>query len=328
RRALATLLIAAILLLALPGTLHADVYVVQPGDTLSGIAERFGTTQAALLAANPHVTSPDVLWAGAELTIPDDASETAAATTPERAEAASASPTARGGVRLTHLVQPGDTLSEIAETYQTTTAAILALNPGYTADYLIAGVVLVILDTTGDDATASNPLRAGAGTPPSIAEILPGSSGESVSTTARVGDQAVSLYTVAPGDTFSGLAERAGVTQLLLARLNPHVDPHLLYVGETLFVPLADDGPAGRSTAPAVTTSARYEVVPGDTATGIAEQFGISLAALRSANPGIDLAFVYVGQEILVPGAPADRAAAASSLDPDADLTTYIVRAG
>ncbi len=328
RRALAPFLIATILLLALPGTIHADVYVVQPGDTLSGIAERFGTTQAALLAANPHVTSPDVLWAGAELTIPDDASETETATTPEQAEAASASSTARGGVRLTHLVQPGDTLSEIAETYGTTTTAILALNPGYTADYLIAGVVLVILDTTGADATVSNPLRAGAGTPPSIAEILPGSSGETVRTTARVGDQAVSLYTVAPGDTFSGLAERAGVTQLLLARLNPHVDPNLLYVGETLFVPLAGDGPAARSAATAVTTTASYEVAPGDTATGIAEQFGITLATLRSANPGIDLSFVFVGQEILVPGAPADRADAGSSLDSEAELTTYIVRAG
>ena len=230
------------LMLALPATIHADVYVVQPGDTLSGIAERFGTTQAALLAANPHVTSPDVLWAGAELTIPDDAGEANAAARAEPAGESSGMSTARGGVRLTHLVQPGDTLSEIAETYQTTTAAILALNPGSTADYLIAGVVLIIVDTTGDDATRPDPSRTATSAPPTIGEILPSLTGETVSTTARVGDQAVSLYTVVPGDTFSGLAERAGVTQLLLSQLNPHVDPNRLYVGETLFVPLADDG--------------------------------------------------------------------------------------
>ena len=40
RRAIALILITAMLMLALPATIHADVYVVQPGDTLAGIAER------------------------------------------------------------------------------------------------------------------------------------------------------------------------------------------------------------------------------------------------------------------------------------------------
>jgi LysM repeat protein len=324
RRAIALILIAALLLLALPGTIHADGYVVQPGDTLSGIAERFGTTQAALLAANPHITSPDVLWAGAELTIPDDSGEAEAATTPPPAADSSTPPAARGGVRLTHLVQPGDTLSEIAETYETTTAAILALNPGSTADHLIAGAVLIIVDTTGGGEASRTP----ATTPPTVGELLPASTGQPVATAPRVGDQAVSLYTVAPGDTFSGLADRAGVTQLALSRLNPHVDPQLLYVGQTLFVPIAGDAPSARGAVPTVTTTAPYTVAPGDTATDIADDFGISLSALRDANPGVDLSFVFVGQEIQVPGAPAQRPDAGTSLDPGAELTTYVVRPG
>ena len=90
-RAIVPILIVALMALALPGTIHADVYVVQSGDTLSAIAERFGTTQAAILDANPHITSAHLIWAGAELTIPgtgDDVDEPAAAAAPTATVAA------------------------------------------------------------------------------------------------------------------------------------------------------------------------------------------------------------------------------------------------
>jgi LysM repeat protein len=43
-------------------------YQVQPGDTLSGIAEQFGTTVAALAAAN-NIADPNLIYAGQVLTI-------------------------------------------------------------------------------------------------------------------------------------------------------------------------------------------------------------------------------------------------------------------
>jgi LysM repeat protein len=45
-------------------------YVVQPGDTLSGIADRFGITVGQLLAANPQLANPDAIRAGDVLVIP------------------------------------------------------------------------------------------------------------------------------------------------------------------------------------------------------------------------------------------------------------------
>ncbi|MDW7652000.1 MAG: DUF3794 domain-containing protein [Bacillota bacterium] len=46
------------------------VYVVQAGDTLFKIAQRFGTTVDAILADNPEITNPDVIFPGQKIMIP------------------------------------------------------------------------------------------------------------------------------------------------------------------------------------------------------------------------------------------------------------------
>ncbi len=52
---------------ASPGS--ATQYVVQPGDTLSGIAQQFGTTTQAIAAAN-NISDPTLISVGQTLTIP------------------------------------------------------------------------------------------------------------------------------------------------------------------------------------------------------------------------------------------------------------------
>ena len=316
--------------LTLPGSLRAGSYVVQPGDTLSGLAERFETTQAALLAANPHVASADVLWAGVELTIPSDASPDAEDSEGDSTAAAAPAPSLGNGVRLTHLVRLGDTLIAIADIYGTTASAILALNPSYTANRLIPGLVLVVVDTTRPAAVAPapaptpTPVPSPTGAPAPVATPVP-SSGQPASSAPRVGDQLVALYRVVAGDTFSGIAARAGVSQPLLSQLNPHVDPDRLFVGETLFVP----GVAGDSTrapsAGASTASGSYVVAPGDSASGIADRFGIPFAVLAGANPSLDLSIIFVGQTLRVPAGKVVRVEATSG---EGELATYVVRSG
>lgn len=44
--------------------------VIQPGDTLSAIAAANGTTVAAILALNPAITNPDLIFPGATITLP------------------------------------------------------------------------------------------------------------------------------------------------------------------------------------------------------------------------------------------------------------------
>ncbi len=90
-------------------------YVVRPGDSLGVIAQRFGVPLASLLAAN-HLVDPDLLPVGQELIVPR-AVEPITSTVGLMPR----------GFHV-YVVQPGDTLSELAQRFQTTPQAILRYN--------------------------------------------------------------------------------------------------------------------------------------------------------------------------------------------------------
>lgn len=89
-----------------------STYEVEPGDTLAGIAQRFGTTVAALMSAN-HLYNPNFLYAEMRLVIPR-------ATTYYAPQTYSSS--------QVYVVQPGDTLSGIALRFGTSVAALMVAN--------------------------------------------------------------------------------------------------------------------------------------------------------------------------------------------------------
>lgn len=80
-----------------------QVYVVQAGDSLGGIASRFGVTLDELIQAN-SLTNPDFLFAGQRLTIPG--SDGAAG------DAAGESVTVQGRVSVLAVENPGDLAQE------------------------------------------------------------------------------------------------------------------------------------------------------------------------------------------------------------------------
>jgi LysM repeat protein len=114
--------VLALLLLVLTITIaSALTYRVTWGDTLSGIASRFGTSISTILQANPQITNPNLIFAGQDLEIPTSGTPTVTPVPPPGITPTPAPPPTGS---QTYIVQPGDTLSGIARRFNTTITAI------------------------------------------------------------------------------------------------------------------------------------------------------------------------------------------------------------
>ena len=105
-----------------------DTYTVMAGDTLSGIAEKFGTTYQELAAIN-SIEDPNVIHVGQIIKLKDDA-----VSTPQGEN--------------TYTVQAGDTLSGIAAKYGTTYQELAALNGISDPNIIHIGQVLIVSQNT------------------------------------------------------------------------------------------------------------------------------------------------------------------------------------
>jgi len=94
-----------------------QIHVVQPGETLWLIAQRYGVPVTEIVSAN-QLESPSKLVSGLALVIP---------TTPQ-----------------THTVQPGENLTQIARRYGTTVEDISNLNQIQNPNMIISGTILTI----------------------------------------------------------------------------------------------------------------------------------------------------------------------------------------
>ena len=107
----------------------SSVHVVKPGDTLWGVARRYGVTVPALAAEN-GMDSKSQLTAGARLKIPGG-SRVASSGSAE-------------GSRMTYQVRRGDTLSEIADKFNVSVRQLTTWNGLRQSATLRAGQRLVV----------------------------------------------------------------------------------------------------------------------------------------------------------------------------------------
>lgn len=111
-------------------------------------------------------------------------------------------PAAAQSCTWTHRVRYGDTLSRIAQSYETTTRSLIALNPQITnANVIVEGVTICVSTTEAPPPTYPT------------------------------------SYTVAFGDSLEMLAERFGITLRDLVRANGIGNPNLIVEGESIAVP-------------------------------------------------------------------------------------------
>jgi len=120
---------------------------------------------------------------------------------------------------------------------------------------------------------------------------------------------ACTYYTVQPGDTWSSVSYRTGITVVELKRLNPHaIHPNnWLWTGDRLCIP-------GQGKMQGYW----YQVKPGDTWNKVARDTGVSVQELWRANQGLinRLFWLYVGQRIWIPSAPPSGAVTATPAPP------------
>ena len=134
--------------------------------------------------------------------------------------------------------------------------------------------------------------------------------GETATVTPAATPRTEVTYRVEPGDTLSAIAQRFGTTVQALMAVNEIADPTLIFAGQDLTIP-GEGAPTG---TPAPTGDgggdgggvSSYVVQPGDTASAIADRFGVTLAALAEANETTveELGLIFVGQELALPRPP------------------------
>ncbi len=131
--------------------------MVQSGDTLYGIATRFGLSTQALAAAN-NIADPSLIWVGQSLIIPGGGTSPSPVPTPQ--------PTPEGTV---YVVQSGDTLYSIATRFGLTTQVLAAANNIADPSHIWVGQRLVI---PGGGAPAPVPTPSPTSTPTPSHEFM------------------------------------------------------------------------------------------------------------------------------------------------------------
>lgn len=224
-------LVALALALMLPMPALAGEVTVKPGESLSVIAERHGISLTRLMELN-GIRDADLVQAGQVLRLPGGSSRSGS--------------TGRGG---TITVQPGETLSEIAERHGIELSQLMRLNGIRNADAVEAGQTLRV--------TAARPSPATAATSPAASTYPRGASS----------------HVVRSGETLSTIASGYGISLSRLIALNAIEDPDHVETGVRLKLkgqpaaaprptPGAATRPAPRPGAGRTTTAAASAAAP------------------------------------------------------------------
>ena len=115
-------------------------HIVQRGEYLSIIAQRYGTTQQAILAANPQITNPNLIFAGQTIFVPFGVQPPP----PPPPTPVPPPPPPQPACRAWHYVTPGQTMLMISRWYGVDPFAIARANNIFNLNLIFAGTTLCI----------------------------------------------------------------------------------------------------------------------------------------------------------------------------------------
>lgn len=113
-----------------PPTENTIVYTVKRGDTLSEIAQEYGTTVRSIVSLNPSITNPNLIYPLQRIVIsttksPEENGQNACG-------------------KISYRIRYGDTLSQLAVNYHTTVREIATLNHISNPNLIYAGNIILI----------------------------------------------------------------------------------------------------------------------------------------------------------------------------------------
>jgi LysM repeat protein len=222
------------------------VYISANGDTITGIASRFGVSAAALAAAN-GMDVKEQLNGGEQLVIPAATQSPAAQSVPPAVKSNPAAPQSAASTAAkpapvapaqpqvaapapavdaqgAYTIQPGDTLSGIAVRFGVSISDLANANGIVSLSQIYSGAKLTIPGkgqqaNSGSGAVAAPPAQAPANKPAPASQPLP------------------SQYTVQAGDNLSAIAANYGMSVDSLVSANNLTDANMIYVGQSLTIP-------------------------------------------------------------------------------------------
>jgi LysM repeat protein len=196
-------------------------YRVVAGDTVSGIAGRYGLATASVLALN-GLSWKSVIFAGQTLKL-----STSGAVAPVVAVAPT--PTSR------YTIQKGDTIGGIATKFGLATQTLLSANGLAWTSIIYPGQTIAIPGSTAVASVApASPVRIIEA--PSSAPSAAASNGAPVK------------YSIASGDTIAKIAAKFGVTSQAVLAANNLTWSSIIYGGHTLVIPTAVPVPVASAT--------------------------------------------------------------------------------
>lgn len=176
---------------------------------------------------------------------------------------------------VVHVVQPGESLSEIAAAYGVTMSALIGANGIGNSDYIYTGQQLMIPGGSGDYSSSYN------------------------------GGSGGSYVTVGRGDSLSLIASLNGMTVNELMQLNGLSNPNHVWIGQRLLVRGGGSASATSYDNSVASDGSIHVVQRGETLSHVARRYGLSIQQLIAMNNLSNPNHVYVGQQLYVLGGSA-----------------------
>lgn len=295
---------------------ETEMYKVRSGDSLYTIARRYRTTVAWLKDTN-DLKNGRKLRIGQRLMVPDSAGRrtvVAKKAAPvkvvaqkEDSEKAASNPEIVTANGVFYMVQPGDTLSAIADDYNSSIEELRRMNKLSRGSILRAGMKLRVPKDDG------------------LPQVAPESAGGAV-VDARTADrepQSISsgAHVVRPGENLTTIAKKYGVSVPELRKANNMGKRSMLKVGSRLTIPggtpQSSSKPksyemmkARRSAVakkPTAKSKVKIHVVRnGENLSRIAEKYQVSVKGLKQKNKLASGSKLFVGARIMIPTANAN----------------------